>query len=323
MAALRICKQCNEAKPLDDFKRDVAARDFRRSICKTCDAAKSKAFRAKRKAALASQHHSSAPAAANDDGIQTIVVLSDVHVPEHDGLFWKAVLLWLRDHRPDELIIAGDFGEFSSVSQHGGANETKLTEDLAGVGQALDQLREAVGDSCHMTYLEGNHESRLPRATASWAPTFTGALDLPAMLELDRRGIQWVPEYAQPVQRGLLRVLHGHQVLGKYGPRHHAAKAADVYGSQPHVEIVYGHVHAAQQFSKPVAGGYVSATSAGCGRTVGADKVRWLAGREAGWHHGFVVAYVHDGVAQVFNVKVRNGKFIWNGKAYDARKAAG
>lgn len=250
------------------------------------------------------------------------MVLSDVHIPEHDRSFWRAALLWIKDNRPSEIILSGDFAELASVSQHGGANEQKLIDDLTSIKQALDQLREAAGQSCTITYLEGNHESRLPRALASWAPTFTGAIDLPGMLELEKRNIEWVPEYKQPVHRGLLRVLHGHQVLGKYGPKHHAAKAADVYGSSPYCEILYGHVHAAQQFSKAVAGGYISASSVGCGRTIGSDQVRWLAGREAGWHHGFAVAYVTSTLAQLYNIKVRDGRFVWNGKLYDGSEAA-
>lgn len=207
-----------------------------------------------------------------------------------------------------------------AYSQHGGANEAKLIDDLAEVKQALDQLREAGGSDCQITYLEGNHESRLPRAVASWAPTFTSALDLPGMLGLETRGIRWVPEYAQPIARGDLRILHGHQVLGKYGPRHHAAKTADVYGSTTFSEIVYGHVHASQTFTKPVIGGYVSATALGCGRTIGADKVRWLAGRESGWHHGFGVAYVTHGLVSLYPVKVRDGRFVWHGRLYDGRE---
>lgn len=250
------------------------------------------------------------------------MVLSDVHVPEHDRSFWRAAMMWIKDNKPSEVILSGDFGEYSSVSQHGGANEQKLIDDLTSVKQALDEIRSAGGPGCKITYLEGNHESRLPRAVATWAPTFAGAVDLPEMLELEKRGIEWVPEYKQPIHRGLLRVLHGHQVLGKYGPKHHAAKAVDVYGSSPYCEIVYGHVHAAQQFSKTVAGGHISAMSVGCGRTIGADKVRWLAGREAGWHHGFAVAYVNDTITQVYNIKVRGGRFIWNGRLYDGSEAA-
>lgn len=223
---------------------------------------------------------------------------------------------FIADLKPDEVILSGDFGEFGSVSQHGGGFEARLTDDLTAVKLALDELREAIGPDNRIVYLEGNHESRLPRAIASWAPTLTGAIDLPSMLELEKRGVTWVPEHQQPIHRGLLRILHGHQLLGKYGPKHHAAKAADIYGSSPGVEIVYGHVHATQGFTKAVAGGYVSAMSVGCGRTIGPDKVRWLQGREAGWHHGFGVAFASDNDVQVYSVKVKNGKFIWNGKVY-------
>lgn len=303
-----ICKACGQNLPESDFWVDNSVKSGRRGKCKACiyaDRRKRGRKGGKRRLSLS-----------------TVMILSDVHVPEHDRSFWRAAMMWIKDNKPGEVILSGDFGEYSSVSQHGGANEQKLIDDLTSVKQALDEIRSAGGPDCKITYLEGNHESRLPRAVATWAPTFAGAIDLPEMLELEKRDIEWVPEYRQPVHRGLLRVLHGHQVLGKYGPKHHSAKAADVYGSSPYCEIVYGHVHAAQQFVKPVAGGHISSQSVGCGRTIGADKVRWLAGREAGWHHGFAVAYVTDKVTQVYNVKVRDGRFIWNGRLYDGSEAA-
>lgn len=228
------------------------------------------------------------------------------------------MLEFLEDVRPSEVVLSGDFGEYSSVSQHGGGFESRLTDDLTSVKLALDELRAAAGPDAKFTYLEGNHESRLPRAIASWAPTLAGAVDLPSMLGLKERGITWVPEHQQPIHRGPLRVLHGHQVLGKYGPKFHTAKSADVYGSTAGVEIIYGHVHQSQTFSKPVAGGYVSATSLPCGRSIGPDNVRWLQGREAGWHHGFGVAYVTNNIAQVYTVKVRKGQFLWHGRLYGA-----
>lgn len=304
-----ICKRCEQDRPESEFRPDKKMVTGHRAQCKSCDNAYKRAVR-------------------RDNGrrsrgnVKLIAILSDVHVPEHDRSFWRATLKWLKDHKLAELVLSGDFGEFGSVSQHGSANEARLLDDITSVKQALDELRAAVGPDCLITYLEGNHESRLPRAVASWAPTFNGAFSLSDLLELGKRDIVWVPEFEQPIRRGSLRVLHGHQVLGKYGPKHHAAKAADVYGSSPYAEIVYGHVHAAQQFSKPVAGGFVSASSVGCGRTIGPDKVRWLAGREAGWHHGFGVAFVSDTITQFFSVKVIHGQFIWNGRVYDGREAA-
>ncbi len=318
---MKNCRRCKKEKATTEFYASSNYADRLSRICKPCDAARRREQRARRRARTAQEREQAASTPA-PTGARVILILSDVHVPEHDRPFWRAALAWAREHHPDEVILSGDFGEYASVSQHGGGSEAKLIDDLTSVKQALDELRAAVGESATITYLEGNHESRLPRAVVSWAPTFAGALGLAEMLELSRRNIAWVPEHQQPVHRGLLRVFHGHQVLGKYGPRHHAAKAADVYGSSPHTEIVYGHVHAAQTFTKPVAGGYVSATSIGCGRTIGPDKVRWLAGREAGWHHGLGVAYITDTIAQVYSVKVRDGRFIWNGKVYDGSEAA-
>lgn len=301
-----ICRVCRQEKDASGFHLDDRADNGLRSECKACRAAREKKSRERVRRLL--------PSGARQS--RCFVILSDVHVPEHDRPFWASMMRFIADMKPDEVILSGDFGEYGSVSQHGGGFEAKLTDDLTAVKLALDELRTAAGADAKITYLEGNHESRLPRAIASWAPTLAGSLDLASQLELDKRGIEWVPEHKQPIRRGLLRVLHGHQLLGKYGPKHHAAKAADIYGSSPGVEIVYGHVHTTQNFTKAVAGGYVSALSLGCGRTIGPDEVRWLQGREAGWHHGFGVAFAVGDHVQVHSVRVIKGRFIWAGRPY-------
>jgi hypothetical protein len=48
-------------------------------------------------------------------------------------------------------------------------------------------------------------------------------------LDFDALGVEWVPEKSQPLKRGNLRLLHGHQVA-KMLPKHHAAKVADDWG---------------------------------------------------------------------------------------------
>jgi hypothetical protein len=67
-----------------------------------------------------------------------------------------------------------------------------------------------------LTGLEGNHDNAVLRGLAQ-------------ALDFDSVGVEWVPEKSQPLQRGNLRLLHGHQVA-KMLPKHHAAKVADGWG---------------------------------------------------------------------------------------------
>jgi predicted phosphodiesterase len=239
-----------------------------------------------------------------------------VHHPEHDGGFWSAIIEWIQVNRPDEIILAGDFCEFSSMSQHSKVVESMLDEDFVAGRQGLVSLREAAPDA-RITYLAGNHETRVDRWLAENAPQLKRIVTVPKGLDLESLNVEWVPEEKQPVRRGRLAVLHGHQFLGKYGPKFHSMKAADIYAAEAGSVVVYGHTHTPQMFTRAVVGGQITGIGLGCGRTIGPDEVRWLHGRQAGWTHQFAVAYVMpSGTATVYPVTVQRGQFIWGGRLY-------
>jgi predicted phosphodiesterase len=251
-----------------------------------------------------------------DGSVKVVLILSDVHVPEHDRRVWSAVMQWIRDHQPDEIILNGDFLELVSCSQHGGsADITPLERDFEAGRAAIAELRDVAPDAT-ITYLEGNHETRLPRFILAKAPALFGSLTISTGLHLDKYGVNYVEEAAQPVQRGTLDILHGHQLgAGKHGglPRHHAAKAVDVYG-RPARTVIFGHSHRSQAFSKASYGGNSYSVALGAMRTL---NPRWLQGHLAGWTHQFGVAYVREtGPSDVYAVTLHNGSFVWNGKLY-------
>src|ERR1035437_9277437 len=62
---------------------------------------------------------------------QKIVLLFDPHIPEHDRKLWYALLAFLRDFRPDEIIIGGDFLELVSCSMHSWSEgQTQFEQDM-------------------------------------------------------------------------------------------------------------------------------------------------------------------------------------------------
>jgi predicted phosphodiesterase len=307
---VRTCEgECRQKKPDEAF--EIGPNGQRRPICKTC--------RGRRDNARKKQNRAADRASAS---VQTIAILTDVHHPEHDRPFWRAFLLWLTDTRPSEVIIAGDFGEFLSVSTHGGNFGEKLSEDFAAVGKGLDEVRAASPDS-KITFLCGNHDVRAEQTVAKLMPALAGVVTVASGLKLAERGIAYVDELHQPVKRGLLHVLHGHQFGGRFGVgKYHAAKAADVYGADPGTVVVYGHTHKPQTHTRAVMGGVVTATGLGCGRTISKDEVRWMRGAESGWVHEFGVALIEgDALVNLYPVRVTAGRFIApSGKLYDGRE---
>lgn len=300
----KTCKKCKQTKPLDlanwAKRKDMA--DGWRNLCRVCNSSAKRARAACKRV---------------KPRLSTLLVLSDMHFPEHDRAVWSTVKELIPDIRPSEVVLLGDFLEMGSVSQHGGGDLEKLTEDFDAGKQALKELRELVGGDCRITYLEGNHESRLTRFIMAKAPSLKDSLSYEIGLELKALDIDWVPEHKQPIHRGDLDLTHGHQDLRERPSKYHGGKMADVYG-RPGRTVLYGHTHKPQVYTRPTVGGYATAVGMGCGRTLSPG---WLHGAQAGWVHQIAVVYMTEaGRPHIYPITFQHGQTAWNGKFYGARK---
>ena len=326
MNAPRSCKVCGADGPFSTYV--VRGKTYPRAECVPClnvkQAKQARDRRALRKSpklpesATPPIHATTPQVVPAHAAIRTIVVASDVHIPEHDRGAWGVFLAVLRLAKPDEVILAGDYGEWESVSSHASSNENALMEDVVAVRRSLNEIRDAVGEGARITYLEGNHETRLTRAISQRAPSLKGALTIPELLDLDDRAIEWVPEGRQPIDRGLLRVLHGHQVFGQgAGGIYHSRKAADTYANDAGRVVTYGHTHKPQQFHRAVYRGTGRAVGLGCLRTIAPSEVGWLHGNESGWAHGFAVFSVLAASVHVEEVRPIRGQAMFRGVLVD------
>ncbi|WP_233602334.1 hypothetical protein [Corallococcus sp. CA047B] len=92
---------------------------------------------------------------------------------------------------------------------------------------------------------------------------------------------------AQPLKRGNLRLMHGHQIA-KMLPKHHAAKVADEWGA-PGLTVAFGHSHRPGMHVRAGREGNCRAIAVGAGRTLDPD---WMKGRPGGWENELLVAYL-------------------------------
>jgi len=303
MAKTKICRVCHKEQPATfDFFREntMSAGGALRAVCRQCNNNRKR------------ERHAHE---VSEKKRNTILVISDAHHPEHDRKVWATTLELAKDIKPGEVILLGDFLEMSSVSQHGGAELEKLTEDFAAGKQALRQIREAVGEDCRITYLEGNHESRLTRFLMSKAPSLRDSLSYQIGLEMDSLGVEWVPEFKQPVTRGDIDFTHGHQDLRERPSKYHTGKMAEIYG-RPERTVIYGHTHKPQIFTRPTVGGHATAIGLGCSRTLSPG---WLHGAQAGWVHQIAVVYLSGaGRSYVYPITFKHGQTMWSGKFYGA-----
>ena len=242
-----------------------------------------------------------------------IVILTDVHLAAGTELHpsYLAAKEFIKANKPDQIIIGGDFLDFSYISKYAEEfpmqKENKrlyLDKDLA-----VEEIKFMKKYSKNVVYCEGNHEFRLQK-TLEALPIFETMIELPNLLALDQLKIQFVPEAKQPFKIfDKLYFLHGKR-MGKY----YAAQILDDYVG---VSVIQGHCHRPMQFSKSnnLTGAIYTGVGLGCLTEL---HQSYENGRPTGHCNGFGVIEGNNDLFSIHNVVMENNKFIYNGKLYQA-----
>lgn len=173
---------------------------------------------------------------------RTVVVMPDVHVPDHDRKAVAAFLDAVQAVNPDELLIIGDFIDCKAPARWSKATADEYAGTLAGeieAGKAmLHQIRDVYPDG-EITFIKGNHEARIDSYLKRYAPALTGLVpSLPDLLEFDHFRVDFC---AQPYRLAPgVSAIHGNllsSVLGAAGQS--AFKERQRHGTS----IVQGHTH--------------------------------------------------------------------------------
>ena len=241
--------------------------------------------------------------------IKRVVVTPDKHFPLHDQKAINVVCKSIEIIKPDAYIDLGDTGEWEHFSTHywKGRNAKPmedliplLDKDLKAVNKGMNQIDKSLDKAkCKERYfIQGNHEVWLDKFVIRYP--YLEQYTTENALKLKERGYEYYPYNKKDnLKIGKLNFTHG-KFTGKYHSFHHI----DVYGEN----IIYGHTHDLQRFTKTRKGGTISAWSLGCLKDIEIDE-DWLGGRLTNWNHAFAIIdfYKNDNF-NVQIVEIINGK---------------
>jgi hypothetical protein len=240
-------------------------------------------------------------------------VVPDVHAPYHDKRAWGLFLQVAKALAPKHLVIIGDFMDFYAVSTHSKdpSRAYQLQREVKiGLGM-LGQL-DALG-ATNKIYVEGNHEDRFGRYLRDKAPELFGFIDVPAILDLKRRGWAHVP-YKHDAQIGKVRFTHDVGVAG----RNSVFRCMDMYQHS----VVTGHSHHLAYIVEGNATGREQKLSAQFGWLGDRNEVHYLhrAKVNKDWALGFGFGYVNPktGIVYLTPVPIVNYTCVVNGRLFTA-----
>ena len=242
--------------------------------------------------------------------LEPILFIPDCHIPNHDEKAWGLVLRVAMALKPKHIVILGDFADGETLSAHPATKpgEQDFEVELKAVQGCLDQL-DSLGAE-NKIYIEGNHEFRLDRYLMEHAPSLFRCVRWQNVLELHRRGWNWVP-YRKSTKIGKLNLTHD---TGTAGMNAHRTSAVAFGGS-----AVIGHTHRMAYEVKGRFDGtpYLAAMFGWLGDAEKAATYMHEA-QASSWVHGFGVGYLEpqSGIVHVQPVPIVNGRCVVNGKLY-------
>ena len=144
------------------------------------------------------------------------VVISDHHAPEHERVFHRLFVDYLRDEQPDLIEVNGDLLDFSTISRHRERDGAACVNTCLQAGfNILRDYREVCPDA-QIRLKRGNHEERLQhlildnaRGLHNITPADDDipALSLQRLLHLDELHVDYVDEDWEQAKTRLSRKL--------------------------------------------------------------------------------------------------------------------
>lgn len=249
-----------------------------------------------------------------------IVVISDTQLPYDDRKALKAVIGFIGDYQPDEVVHIGDLMDFPQPSRWNkgtaGEFEGSVFSDCEQAKRRFfGPLREVYDGSIGVH--EGNHDERARTYLSKYAPALaeSGAFDIDVLLDFDGFGVTKLPDFYD-VAPGWV-TTHGHrggirlsQIAGNT-----ALNAAKKFGTS----VVMGHTHrmGIGSYTYGVAGSSrLVVTGMEVGNLMDMKKAGYLKGGTGNWQQGFGLLTVNGQHVKPEVVPISRGSFSVDGEVW-------
>lgn len=255
---------------------------------------------------------------------KTLVILSDIQAPFEDRKLLKAVIEFVGEYQPNELIQIGDLADYPKPSRWSKGTaaefEGSVYEDSKyTIRNVLEPLR-AVYDG-PFGILEGNHDERPRVYLKSYAPALAGTdyFDFNKLMDFDSFGINVLPEFYEFAPEWV--ITHGHR--GGIRLTQEAGRTAlNAATTKFFKSVVMGHTHRLGKISKSFGySGEVHKTFTGVevGNLMDMRLAGYLKGGTANWQQGFAVVHIDGPHVNVQPIEVSNNRFVVDGVSYKVR----
>jgi metallophosphoesterase superfamily enzyme len=213
------------------------------------------------------------------DKKKTAAVLSDIHIPYQDQRALSVCLEYLRDLRPDQIILNGDIVDFYTVSkfQKDAMRIDTLQSEIDEARALLNLLRKD-HPQAEIVYLRGNHEERLEKFLIDRASALTSlrCLSLDDLLGLSDNNVRFVDTM---YSIGKLDITHGEVARTLPG------SSSRAHFDRTHRSTIIGHVHRLNEVRIRDAHGVHILLENGCLCGLQPEYARMM----TNWQQGFTV----------------------------------
>lgn len=229
----------------------------------------------------------------------------------HDEKAISVAMQFIKDFKPDHVVLGGDMLDCGSVSHHrlGQAGSLEGLRILSEANELRKTIIEPIQSQVkgRLIYHYGNHEDWL-NDLVDKVPSLEDVVSVEALLKLDKKW-EVIPTGGFS-KLGKLIFIHGDQVTGG---QHHANAAVQNWEGN----VRFGHYHTYQVATKttPVEANGHTGVSVPC---LCKKRTKYGNGKPNKWMQGFLWGYI-GGPQGSFNDYVTvivNGKATINGKSY-------
>ena len=180
---------------------------------------------------------------SNKTKVKRSVLFPDIHYPYQNKAIWSIMPRFLKDFKPDEVVLIGDAQDMRMLNHHeltkGNVKHFESKRLLADYKDferdVINMINDSTKPDCKKVYMYGNHEAWVDNAINKCPSMLEGVIEIENNIDLSKWSI--IPYINQDGQIGIHKIGKLCVIHGVYTNDNHTKKTAMVYGKS----VVYGH----------------------------------------------------------------------------------